>query len=79
MLARAEPFDLVFSDIFMPGGRSGIDLAQELETSMPDLPVLLTSGYTGSESAALKRPLLRKPYQLDELREAISALPRRRA
>jgi signal transduction histidine kinase len=79
MLARAEPFDLVFSDIFMPGGRSGIDLAQELETSMPDLPVLLTSGYTGTESAALKRPLLRKPYQLDELREAIRALPRRRA
>jgi signal transduction histidine kinase len=74
MLDRDGPFDLVFSDIIMPGGKSGVELANELEILAPDLPVLLTTGYSGGVDVAVRRPLLRKPYQMDQLREAITAL-----
>ncbi len=67
-------FDLVFSDIVMPGGKSGLDLARELEVLAPRLPVLLTTGYSGREEISADRPVLRKPYQLQDLREALAAL-----
>ena len=41
----SEPFDLVFSDVVLPG-RSGLDLVSELKTIAPDLKVLMASGYT---------------------------------
>jgi signal transduction histidine kinase len=75
VLSRNGPFDLVFSDIIMPGGKSGVELANELETLAPGLPVLLTTGYSGGVDVAVRRPLLCKPYQIEELRDAISALP----
>ena len=71
-LDRNGPFDLVFSDIVMPGGKSGIELARELETRAPGLPVLLTTGYSGGDNVEISRPLLRKPYQMPELRSAIA-------
>jgi len=38
-------FDLLFSDIVMPGGRNGIVLAEDIRRLRPELPVLLTTGY----------------------------------
>ena len=45
LAADADRFDVVFSDVVMPG-MTGIELAQEIRRRYPDLPVVLTSGYS---------------------------------
>ena len=69
--------DLVFSDIVMPGKMDGLGLARHLKAVRPRLPILLTSGY--SDAAVNVRgdfPILRKPYEIHELSQAIAKLPR---
>jgi PAS domain S-box-containing protein len=69
--------DFVFSDIVMPGKMDGLGLAHRLREVRPDLPILLATGY--SDAAANVRgdfPILRKPYEIHELSEAIAKLPR---
>ncbi len=59
------PIDLLFSDVVMPGGVSGVSLARTARELRPGLRVLLTSGYVG-EGAVLETkefPLLDKPYE----------------
>lgn len=70
-----EPFDLVLTDVVMPGGMSGVELARTLARSYPDLPVILTSGYSDvlADEGAGDVELLRKPYSMD----ALGALVRR--
>ncbi|KAF1705602.1 ATP-binding protein [Pseudoxanthomonas suwonensis] len=73
-LANGRHIDLVFSDVMMPGGTSGIELAREVRRRRPGLPILLTSGFSdpvGPQAQALDIPVLRKPYALDDLREAV--------
>jgi PAS domain S-box-containing protein len=78
MLRVNMTIDLVFSDVIMSGGMTGVELAEAVELEWPDLPVLLTSGYTAQRLAPsatkTERPLLRKPYTLAELAEAIGKL-----
>jgi PAS domain S-box-containing protein len=72
-----DGIDLVFSDIVMPGNMDGLTLAHRLKEIRPDLPVLLATGY--SEAAASVRgnfPILRKPYEIHQLSQAIAKLPR---
>jgi PAS domain S-box-containing protein len=62
----------VFSDVVMPGGLSGFDLARWMRANRPELPVLLTSGFAediarGDEPDANQPPMLRKPYTQAEL------------
>ncbi|MFK4506836.1 PAS domain S-box protein [Bradyrhizobium daqingense] len=74
---EADGVDFVFSDIVMPGKMDGLSLAQHLRQIRPGLPILLATGY--SEVAAGVRgdfPILRKPYEIHELSEAIAKLPR---
>jgi len=69
--------DLVFSDIVMPGKIDGLSLARRLRQIRPDLPILLATGY--SDAAADVRgdfPILRKPYEIHQLSQAIAKLPR---
>jgi PAS domain S-box-containing protein len=69
--------DLVFSDIVMPGKMDGLGLARQLKTMRPQLPILLATGY--SEAALNVRgdfPILRKPYEIHQLSQAIAKLPR---
>ncbi len=65
--------DLVFSDILMPGGMNGLDLAHEIAVRFPGIPVLLTTGYSASAQDAVRQGLvvLQKPYDLDSLRRSI--------
>ncbi|UEM10552.1 response regulator [Bradyrhizobium barranii subsp. barranii] len=75
-LADGRAVDLVFSDIMMPGGMNGVELAREIKRRRSDIPVLLTSGYSeaavqDAELAGLQ--ILPKPYHIDELAAALSA------
>ena len=65
-------FDVVFSDVIMPG-RSGIDFGQEVRRRYPDMPVLLTSGYSHviAENGTFGFDLLNKPYSVEELSRAL--------
>jgi CheY-like chemotaxis protein len=69
--------DLVFSDVVMPGTVDGLGLARRLRKIRPDLPILLATGY--SHAAAEARgdfPILRKPYEIHQLADAIGGLLR---
>ncbi|MFS0771131.1 PAS domain S-box protein [Sphingomonas sp. 1P08PE] len=68
-------FDLVFSDVVMPG-MSGIELGQEIRTRLPHLPVVLTSGYSSvlATQDNLDFELLHKPYSLDELAKVLAKI-----
>jgi CheY-like chemotaxis protein len=70
--ALAEGFDLVFTDVVMPG-MSGLDLAGRLAEQRAGLPVILTTGYSDeiARSGAGGRPVILKPYRPETLAEAI--------
>src|SRR5271169_261141 len=69
----AGDVDLVFSDILMPGGMNGLELADAVRRRYPGLPVLLTTGYSSSAQDALRRgfEVLPKPYNLAVLERAL--------
>jgi PAS domain S-box-containing protein len=69
---KRERFDLVLSDIVMPGGMNGVDLARALRAAFPALPILLVTGYAGSAETGPEFPVLRKPYRFEQLRQAIA-------
>ncbi len=72
-LADDRAVDLLFTDVLMPGGMDGLTLAREAGRRRPGLPVLLTTGYTGAGASAvpLDLPVLRKPYKLQDLADAL--------
>ena len=62
----------MFSDIVMPNGMNGIHLAQEVSDRYPAIPVLLTTGYSDvAEAGETRFPILRKPFELAALEQAI--------
>jgi PAS domain S-box-containing protein len=75
-LKRADKIDLLFTDIVMPGGMTGRDLAREALALRPELKVMYTSGFLGSASrdAIQLHPddaFLSKPYRLQDLAERL--------
>jgi CheY-like chemotaxis protein len=71
-LQTGQHFDLVFTDVIMPGQMTGADLAREVQRNWPATKVLLTSGYTESALfGRIKLPedarLLSKPYSNADL------------
>ena len=69
--------DLVFSDVILPDAMSGVELAREIEGLWPDLPVLLTSGYTAQRLNLAdhgRLQVLGKPYSEAQLSEALHAV-----
>ena len=74
-IEREDDIDLVFSDILMPGGLNGLDLAKLLRSRLPRIVVLLTTGYSSSAQDAVREgfEVLRKPYDLAALQRALLA------
>ncbi len=76
-LLKQDPgVDILFTDLVLPKGMSGVELARQARTLKPDLKVLLTSGYSEDVFQQHGRPeegtrLLRKPYRRKELAEAL--------
>jgi PAS domain S-box-containing protein len=70
-LGRGERPKLVFSDIVMPGGITGVELAQRVRDRFPELPVLLTTGYSEQVIGNHGFAVLQKPYEMETLAAAI--------
>ena len=73
-LANGRAVDAVFSDIMMPGGISGLDLAREIRRRHPAVPIVLATGYADS-AVGMKDGefrLLLKPYSLEALANALA-------
>jgi len=73
-LAGGERPQLVFTDVVMPGGITGIELARKLRERFPELPILITTGYSEQVSATEGFPVLQKPYEMNALARAIGTL-----
>ncbi|MGQ0589071.1 MAG: CHASE3 domain-containing protein [Sphingosinicella sp.] len=70
-------FDLLLTDIVMPGGITGYELAARVREIQPAVKVLFTSGYTelaATGGDANRGPLLSKPYRKQDLGRAIRAV-----
>jgi CheY-like chemotaxis protein len=77
LLKEQTAFDLLFSDVVLGRGLSGVEIAKRAKVLRPGLRVLLTSGYSDDvvEELGVHRGLhlLRKPYRRRTLAEAIVA------
>jgi two-component system NtrC family sensor kinase len=78
---RDRDIDLVFSDILMPGGMNGLELADAIRRRFPQIVVLLTTGYSSSAQDAVRQgfAVLQKPYDLAALDRALREAQRAEA
>jgi PAS domain S-box-containing protein len=79
MLESGELIDLLFTDLVMPQGISGAELAQRARRMRPELKILLGSGYSARMSpavatAAAGLPIIGKPYRQAELAAKLRAV-----
>lgn len=77
-----ETIDLLFTDIVMPGGMSGLELVEQFASIAPGVPVLMTTGYNEDLVADIPRgtalDVIGKPYRREELADRVRmALDRR--
>jgi CheY-like chemotaxis protein len=75
LLNEVGDIDLIFTDLVMPGGMSGLDLARRVREEHPDARIILTSGYSAElmkreQGAGLDLRVLRKPYRQGDLARA---------
>jgi signal transduction histidine kinase len=72
-LANGRVFDIVFSDVMMAGGMSGVELAREIRRRRPGLPIVLATGYVEAAQGAVEEGLavLAKPYQIEALAQVL--------
>jgi CheY-like chemotaxis protein len=77
-LEAGEHFDLLLSDVIMPGGVSGMELARYASELQPQMAIVLSTGYAGERlqgvpAADLPWAVLRKPFRGDQLAQALVA------
>lgn len=74
---KAGRFDILLTDIVMPGEMSGLDLARHASILYPEMRIMLATGYAGDDVDAALRdapwPLVRKPFAIDTLRTVLDA------
>ena len=76
ILSKEDAVDLVFTDLIMPGGMSGREVATRARELKPGVKVLLTSGYAeelvhGEDLERAQLKVLRKPYHQADLAVAL--------
>jgi signal transduction histidine kinase len=73
-LANGRVVDFVLSDVMMPGGVNGLELAREIRRRYPNLPIALMTGYIESAADLLDGEfnLLQKPYTVADLAHALN-------
>jgi signal transduction histidine kinase/CheY-like chemotaxis protein/integral membrane sensor domain MASE1 len=78
-MQRGAPVDLVVSDILMPGSVNGLELARQIRRQWPRVAILLMTGYSGDDQdpAGEGFALLRKPFDLTTLADALQKVLRR--
>jgi CheY-like chemotaxis protein len=69
-LAAGAAFDLIFTDVVLPGDVDGLALARTVKSRYPGIPIVLTTGYAKIFDTEPEFPVLRKPYQLAALGRA---------
>jgi CheY-like chemotaxis protein len=76
VLSSGTAVDLVFSDVYMPGGFDGFALAQWIANECPQVSVLITSAAPGEATRAARLTLefLEKPYDLEVLLRKIETM-----
>lgn len=79
LLTRSEKFDLLLADVVLPGGISGMHLAEIVLRDHPEMPVLLVSGHPFDIVAPDGMPagriaFLRKPFRKRELARTLAEL-----
>jgi CheY-like chemotaxis protein len=84
LLAEHDDIDLMFTDVVMPGGLNGFDLAQAAQQIKPGLLIVHTSGYPKGamvhmEEPRLKDNIIMKPYRREELQRIIGDTLKNRA
>ena len=74
-LDQDQAFDIVLSDMVMPGEMGGMDLAREISRRHEGLPVVLSTGYSDAAAIAMRERvrLLAKPYRMDSLAAELDA------
>ncbi|MDF1881046.1 response regulator [Sulfurimonas sp. MAG313] len=78
LLEEHNDIDMLFSDVVMPGGMNGYELAKVCSENYPKLKILLTSGFTSksiikNDNKEFSKTLLTKPYRKLELAKAIAS------
>jgi PAS domain S-box-containing protein len=77
-LIKASRIDLLFTDVVLPGGRTGADLARDARKIQPDLKVLFTTGYARSalddSSGERTLELITKPFGVGDLARRLRKL-----
>jgi CheY-like chemotaxis protein len=79
LMGRGASYDVILTDIAMPGRLSGIDLARCILQKRPPAIVIVVSGYTAqvtelNEVISMGAKFLRKPFRLRELDAVIEGL-----
>jgi CheY-like chemotaxis protein len=75
VLREGGHIDLVFSDIMMPGGMNGAELARVVRGEFPSIFILLTTGYAEAAAQATREfPLIRKPYGREVLLDKVGEI-----
>jgi len=69
-LLQGQPFDVLFTDVVMPGRMSGLDLVAWCREHLPALPTVVATGYS-AQAPDTHAQLLRKPYAIDTLLSAL--------
>jgi PAS domain S-box-containing protein len=76
VLRNGASVDMLFSDIMMPGGMNGVELARIVRGEFPSIFILLATGYAeaAANAATMDFPLLRKPYGREVLLEKVGEI-----